>query len=55
MKETKQFKKMAQKAAAAAFVDPDPKRSDEQQRLAKAFRAQAKILKKLESKSKKRK
>jgi len=55
MKEAKQFKKMARKASAAAYYDPDLDRSSEQDSLAKAFRAQAKVLKKQKSKTKKKK
>jgi len=55
MKEAKQFKKMAREAAAVAFIDPNPERSAEQKRLAKAFRAQAKVLKRQKQKPKPKK
>lgn len=55
MKEAKQFKKMAREAAAVAFIDPNPERSAEQKRLAKAFRAQAKVLKQQKQKPKPKK
>jgi hypothetical protein len=55
MKEAKQFRKMARKAAVVAYIDPNPERSSEQDSLAKAFRAQAKVLKKQKSKTKKKK